>query len=139
MTKYFTSEGRYVFRLAFKNDIVASVVSHPSLLEIPGDLEVRSLRDRSVILFTFHQKYVSTSTAPLLINSCEVDQMFPAESQEIADKLFGEGKFAPGYRREYFDGCSHGFTVRGDMSQPKVKAGKEAAFKATVEWFIKYV
>jgi len=33
---------RYVFDLAFGNDIKVGVVSHPSLLKVPGDLEVRS-------------------------------------------------------------------------------------------------
>ncbi|KAH9479730.1 Protein AIM2 [Psilocybe cubensis] len=112
--------GRYVFDLAFDNVIQASVVSHPSLLQVPADLE----------------KYISTSKAPLLINSCTVDSQFPPESQAKADELFGDDKFAPGYKREYFDGCTHGFAVRGDMSDPKVKAGKEGAFKSAVDWFI---
>lgn len=34
--------GRYVFDLAFENDIKVSVVSHPSLLKVPEDLEVSS-------------------------------------------------------------------------------------------------
>jgi len=113
--------GRYVFDLAFDNVITAAAVAHPSLLQVPADLE----------------KYVSSSKAPLLINSCTVDQQFPPEAQAKADELF-KG-FAPGYKREYFEGCTHGFAVRGDLSDPKVKAGKEGAFKATVEWFIKHV
>lgn len=48
-------------------------------------------------------------------------------------------KFAPGYKREYFAGCTHGFAVRGDLSIPAVKAGKEGAFKSSVEWFMKYM
>jgi len=112
--------GRYVFDLAFDNVIKAGVVSHPSLLQVPADLE----------------KYFSTSKAPLLINSCPVDSQFPPESSEKADELFGNGKFAPGYKRNYYEGCTHGFAVRGDMSDPKVKAGKEGAFKEAVEWFI---
>jgi hypothetical protein len=79
------------------------------------------------------------SKAPLLINSCTVDQQFPHESQAKADEILGDGKFEPGYKREYFEGCTHGFAVRGDLSDPKVKAGKEGAFKATVEWFQKYL
>lgn len=82
------------------------------------------------------QKYASDPKAPLLINSCTVDEQFPHESQALADEILG--KFAPGYKREYFEGCTHGFAVRGDMSDPKVKAGKEGSFKATVEWFQKY-
>ncbi|PPR00785.1 hypothetical protein CVT24_000750 [Panaeolus cyanescens] len=113
--------GRYVFDLAFENIIQASVVSHPSLLQIPADLE----------------KYAASSKAPLLINSCTVDQQFPLEASAQADKILGG--FAPGYKREYFEGCSHGFAVRGDLSDPKVKAGKEGSFKATVEWFVKHL
>ncbi|KAF8625027.1 hypothetical protein AX17_006941 [Amanita inopinata Kibby_2008] len=113
--------GRYVFNLAFDNVIDVAVASHPSLLQIPADLE----------------KYAATSKAPLLLNTCTTDTQFPLEAQSKADELFGNGKFAPGYRREYFEGCTHGFAVRGDMSVPAVKAGKEGAFKAAVEWFQK--
>ncbi|ESK84748.1 dienelactone hydrolase endo- -beta-d-glucanase [Moniliophthora roreri MCA 2997] len=100
--------GRYVFDLAFENIIKVGATSHPSLLQVPADLE----------------KYVSSSKAPLLINSCTIDEQFPPESQAKADEVFKS--FAPGYKREYFDGCVHGFAVRGDLSDPKVKAGKEA-------------
>jgi hypothetical protein len=82
------------------------------------------------------QKYLASSKAPLLINSCPVDQQFPPEASKKADELLGDGKFAPGYKREFWEGCTHGFAVRGDMTDPKVKAGKEGAFKAAVEWFI---
>lgn len=61
--------------------------------------------------------------------------MFPPEAQAKADEILGNGKF-PGYKREYFPGCTHGFAVRGDMTDPLVKAGKEGAFKATVEFFL---
>jgi len=113
----------YLFELAIEKTVKVSVTAHPSRLKVPEDLE----------------KYASTCEAPLLINSCEVDQAFPLESQAKADEIFGGGKFKPGYRREYFEGCQHGFAVKGDMSNPKVKAGKEGAFKASVEWFQKYL
>ncbi|KAG1817091.1 dienelactone hydrolase [Suillus subaureus] len=115
--------GRYTFDLAFDNAIQCAVVSHPSLLKVPNDLET----------------YFSTSQAPLLINSCEIDHMFPAAAQAKADEIFGDGKFAPGYKREYFPGCTHGFAVRGDIKDPLVKAGKEGAFKATVEFFLEHL
>ncbi|KAI0339409.1 alpha/beta-hydrolase [Trametopsis cervina] len=114
---------RLGFNLAFENEIDVLVVAHPSLLNVPDDIE----------------KYKSSSKAPLLINSCTVDTQFPHEKQEITDGLLGEGKFAPGYLRTYWEGCTHGFAVRGDLSDPKVKAGKEGAFKASVEWLIKYL
>ncbi|KAJ6632109.1 chlorocatechol-degradation protein [Mycena sp. CBHHK59/15] len=113
----------YIFDLVYDGILKVAAVSHPSRLVVPDDLE----------------KYAAVSKAPLLINSCEVDKAFPLEAQAQADAILGGGKFAPGYKREYFEGCSHGFAVKGDMSNPKVKAGKEGAFKVSVEWFAKYL
>ncbi|TBU47534.1 alpha/beta-hydrolase [Dichomitus squalens] len=114
--------GRLSFDFAFTGDFHAVAVSHPSLLKTP-DL----------------QKYFEVAKAPLLINSCEVDRQFGPELQQVADEIFGKGKFAPGYQRTYWPGCVHGFAVRGDLSKPEVKAGKEGAFKASVEWLRKYL
>jgi hypothetical protein len=61
------------------------------------------------------QKYKAIAKAPLLINSCSVDQQFPLEASAKADEVLGNGQFAPGYKREFFDGCSHGFAVRADL------------------------
>lgn len=85
---------RYVFDLAFDGVIKAAVVSHPSLLEAPGDLE----------------KFSQTNV-PLLINSCEVDEQYPETKQKIGDEILGGGKHAPGYLRTYWEGCTHGFVV----------------------------
>lgn len=41
--------------------------------------------------------------------------MFGLEAQAKADEILGGGKFAPGYERTYWEGCTHGFAVRGDM------------------------
>ncbi|KAI0731391.1 alpha/beta-hydrolase [Earliella scabrosa] len=114
---------RPAFDLAFTGEIHVVAVSHPSLLKIPDDI----------------QKYLEVSKAPLLINSCETDSMFPIPAQEQTDAILGGGKFAPGYERTYWPGCVHGFAVRGDLSNPQVKAGKEGAFKANVEFLIKYL
>ncbi|KAI0271027.1 chlorocatechol-degradation protein [Russula aff. rugulosa BPL654] len=111
---------RLVFDLAFDNVIHVAVVAHPSLLK-PEDLDT----------------YIAKSKAPLLINSCEDDGSFPKSFAETADQKFAN--FAPGYRRTYYEGASHGFAVRGDVSKPTVKAAKEGAFKESVEWLIKYL
>ncbi|CAL1715190.1 unnamed protein product [Somion occarium] len=111
------------FYLALKNESHVTVLAHPSRLEVPGDFE----------------RYKAESKAPLLINSCEVDRAFPQESQAIADQVLGDGKFTPGYERLYWKGCTHGFAVRGDLSDPKIKAGKEGAFEASVKFYKKYL
>ena len=66
--------------------------------------------------------------------------MFPAEDSAQADAILGGGKqISELYRREYFAGCAHGFATRGDLSIPAVKAGKDGAFRATVEFFRKHL
>ncbi|KAJ3489189.1 hypothetical protein NLI96_g2310 [Meripilus lineatus] len=113
--------GRGCFDLAIANRTNVTVVAHPSLLRVPEDLEA----------------YEAKSQAPLLINSCQIDSQFPITAQEIADKLLTG--FGPGYKRTYSAGCTHGFAVRGDLSDPVVKAGKENVFKATVEFLIEHL
>jgi len=116
------NRGKYVFNLAQEGTIKVGAVSHPSLLKIPDDLED-----------------LAKSKAPMLINSCDVDQQFPKEACELADNLLGDGKYAPGYNRVHWKGCVHGFAVRGDLGDPLVKAGKEGSFKETVAWIKKFL
>ncbi|KAG2110572.1 alpha beta-hydrolase [Suillus discolor] len=85
------------------------------------------------------ETYFSKSAAPILINSCEHDRLFCAEAQTKADAIFGDEKFAPGYRREYFPRCTHGVTVLGDLSNSLVKAGKEGSAMANVEFFLEHL
>jgi len=109
---------RYVFDLAFERLIKVAAVAHPSFLKVPEDLD----------------RYAKEAKAPLLINACEFDQAFPLAAQEQADSILGKGDFASKFKQLHWEGCTHGFAVRGDMSDPKVKAGKEGAFTSTVEW-----
>lgn len=105
--------GRYVADLTFDGVIAAGLYHHPSLLEI-ADLD----------------KLAAFAT-PSLWNCCETDQMFPKEKQDALKKAF-EGK--SGFEYHYFAGASHGFSVRGDMSIPAVKAAKEGAFTNSVKF-----
>ncbi|KAH9940882.1 alpha/beta-hydrolase [Epithele typhae] len=109
---------RVCFNLAFNNEVQAVAAAHPSLLKFPDDFE----------------KYIASSQAPLLINSCEFDTMFPLENAPKVDGLFAS--FGPGYKRTYYQGCTHGFAVRGDMSKPEIKAGKEGAFTESVKFML---
>lgn len=112
--------GRYVFDLGFDNAISTSIATHPSMLECPGDFE----------------SYVSKSAAPLLLNTGGLDVYFPPKIYGTIDTIF-EG-FAPGYKRTLYEGCAHGFAVRGDISDPKVKQAKESAFEESIKWLKKY-
>ncbi|KAF8271804.1 dienelactone hydrolase endo-1,3,1,4-beta-D-glucanase [Lactarius quietus] len=68
--------------------------------------------------------YLAKSKAPLLVNSCETDSQFPKEFAETTDEKFA--KYEHGYKRTYWEGCNHGFAVRGDPKIPAVAAGKKA-------------
>ncbi|KAJ7672884.1 hypothetical protein B0H17DRAFT_1243238, partial [Mycena rosella] len=113
--------GRYVFDFPFDGIVSAASVAHP-----------RSSRSPQISRF----KYVAVVMAPLLINSCENDWQFPLEAQAQAEKIFAGFQ---GYKREFFEGCTHGFAVRGDFSDVKVRAGKEGAFKATIAWILQHM
>ena len=54
-TKWFIWLGRYTFDLAFESVIKVAVVSHPSLLKVPEDLEVWSVWFSSVSFFTLYR------------------------------------------------------------------------------------
>ncbi|KZT70801.1 alpha/beta-hydrolase [Daedalea quercina L-15889] len=112
--------GPAAFHLGISNTSTATVVTHPALLN-PEVLE----------------RYRDESKVPLLINSCEVDEQFPLPLQAKADEILKN--FAPGYEKTYWEGCTHGFAVRGDISDPKVKAAKEGVFGTTVKFFQKHL
>ena len=129
--------GKNVIEMAIAGQIVAGAVNHPSRLNKPKD---------------FERLLESGSTTKILINAGEIDEQFPLEAQKEADTLLEGGKYKGGYKRVYWEGCTHGFAVRGDLvsdpsralnrdqpsflqSDPRVKAGMEGAFKEAVELF----
>ena len=110
---------RYVFDLAFDSVIKVAALSHPFLLQIPGDLE----------------KFKATGV-PLLIQTVEFDHLYPLEAQKIGDDILGEGKMeTTTYKRTYFAGVSHSYGVRADPDDPAQKKGREDAFDNVVQWF----
>ncbi|KAH7103538.1 alpha/beta-hydrolase [Auriculariales sp. MPI-PUGE-AT-0066] len=117
--------GRYSWDLALDGveGVKVLALSHPSLLKIPEDIEAFKQRSR----------------VPLLLNVCDVDHQYGPEAQKIGDELLGNGTYTPGYKRTFWPGCEHGFAVRGNLSKPEVVAGKEGAFKASVEWLRQYL
>lgn len=126
-----------MIEMAIAGQIVAGALNHPSRLNKPKD---------------FERLLESGSTTKILINACEIDEQFPLKAQKETDELLEAGKYKGGYKRVYWEGCTHGFAVRGDLvsdsiylmngnqscfrqSDPRVKAGMEGAFKEVVELF----
>jgi len=129
--------GKNVIEMAIAGQIVAGILNHPSRLNKPKD---------------FERLLESGSTTKILINACEIDEQFPLEAQKETDALLEGGKYKGGYKRVYWEGCTHGFAVRGDLvsdpmramnrnqpfiwqNDPRVKAGMEGAFKEAIDLF----
>ncbi|KAJ6572820.1 hypothetical protein DFH09DRAFT_1362359 [Mycena vulgaris] len=98
-----------VLDLAFTGGIHAAAIAHPSLLVIPDDLELRRR------------------------------PTFPTAAQAQADLLLSGGRFSPSYKGTFFDGCAHGFAGHGDTPDPPMLAGKDGAFRETVEWLQRHL
>ncbi|KAH7908401.1 hypothetical protein BJ138DRAFT_1157690 [Hygrophoropsis aurantiaca] len=62
-----------------------------------------------------------------------------AHWQAKVDEIFEHGNFVPGYEREFQEGYTHGFAVRGKLSDRKVKAGQEDSVSKSVKFFKKHL
>lgn len=113
--------GRYAVDLACDGVADVVIVSHPSQL-VPKDFE------------PFAQK----AKAPLLLEMGDQDVELTVQKQEQIDAILGDGKYAPGYKRECWPGCAHGFAVRGDPLAPQEFEGKKGSFDSSVAWLRKY-
>jgi dienelactone hydrolase len=99
-------------------DIQCAAVAHPSLLA-PADLEA-----------------VKQAGRPVLFNLAENDEYFTPEMRGVADRVFGQdGRFG----RQVWEGTSHGFATRGNVKVDAIRAAKEGAFEASVEWIRKHL
>ncbi|KIN93181.1 hypothetical protein M404DRAFT_1009143 [Pisolithus tinctorius Marx 270] len=114
--------GRYAIDLACDQVVDVIVVAHPSQVVVPTTFE------------TFAQK----AKAPFLLEMGNEDNEISVPQQEEIDTILGGGKYAPGYKRDCWPGCPHGFAVRGDMLEPQQFAGKEGSFINSIAWLQLY-
>ncbi|KAL0571978.1 hypothetical protein V5O48_009980 [Marasmius crinis-equi] len=111
--------GLYTTLLSQTNEVEVAVMSHPSLLTIPDDIDV----------------IIANSSVPVEIHSAELDTIFTPDLAKQVDALFAEG-YAPGYQSFAYEGVAHGFAVRpANASDPVEVKAKELAFQRAVEWF----
>lgn len=70
-------------------------------------------------------------------NRSEIDQIFSTELRHKTEAILIENKAT--YQLNLFGGMEHGFSVRGEMKDPKQKFAKEQAFYQAVAWFREYL
>jgi dienelactone hydrolase len=104
--------GRYTFRVLAAGGVDVGFAAHPSLLEDPEILAI---------------------TGPISVAAAETDVMMPPERRPEMEALLVSA--AQPYQFSLYGGTSHGFGVRGNVSNPQEKFGKEAAFYQAVRWF----
>lgn len=72
---------------------------------------------------------IQQSDADLL----EIDHVWPLEHRHKAEGILA--KTGQPYQLTVYGGVVHGFAVRGDLSDAKLKTAKELAFLQALQWF----
>ncbi|GAA5820198.1 hypothetical protein JCM10212_004916 [Sporobolomyces blumeae] len=110
--------GRIAVDKALDGTIDVGVTAHPSLLEVPKDME--GLKEKDV---------------PFLFNNALDDGMFNRELQQQSAEILKEKK---NYVFIDYEG-GHGFAIRGDPSDPKQRKSADDCFKNSVEFLKKHL
>ena len=106
---------KYVVR-HYKDGINVGYAAHPSFIE---------------------EDELAAITGPFSISAAEVDTIFPSEKRHKSEEILI--KTGQPWQINLFSGTSHGFAVRGDIDDRKIKYAKEQAFLQAVDWFDEYL
>ncbi|GAA6061683.1 hypothetical protein JCM10212_005975 [Sporobolomyces blumeae] len=110
--------GRIAVDKVLDGTIDVAVTAHPSLLEVPKDMEALKTKD-----------------TPLLFNCASEDVMFTRDLQAQAKEILKDQK---NYSFIDYEG-GHGFAIRGDPSDPKQRKSADDCFKNSVEFLKKHL
>lgn len=77
-----------------------------------------------------------TVAKPVLLSCAQVDNSFPLELRQAAEKILIENNAR--FELTLFSGVPHGFAVRGDLSNPLVKYAKEKVLSDQIVWFSQF-
>ncbi|QDS77215.1 hypothetical protein FKW77_002810 [Venturia effusa] len=92
--------------------------------------------------FVAHPSWVAAEEVrgiegPLSIAAAETDHVFPPEKRHDTEVILQES--GNPYQITLYSGVSHGFAVRGDLSNKQVLFAKEQAFYQAIAWFDEYI
>lgn len=73
---------------------------------------------------------------PIIISAAQVDSVFTPELRMKSEKILNKNGLQ--YQIDLYSGTSHGFTVRGDRSNPDIKYAAEKALLDQVTWFKRF-
>ncbi|KAI5994328.1 hypothetical protein EDD15DRAFT_2387751 [Pisolithus albus] len=117
--------GRYAIDLACHQVADVLIIAHPS-----------QVKDDYLNIF---QNLADNGKAPFLFEMGSEDtELSPSQQEEIDGIFCGDKPYPPGYKRKCWDGCPHGFAVRGDMLDEQQFAGKKGSFHDSIGWLKQY-
>lgn len=92
--------------------------------------------------YTAHPSFVDAEelkgiAGPISIAAAETDQIFPAPKRRESEDILKEMDVP--YQMCLYSDVEHGFAVRTDVSKPRQRFAKEAAFLQAVQWFDEYI
>ncbi|ODV66635.1 dienelactone hydrolase [Hyphopichia burtonii NRRL Y-1933] len=73
---------------------------------------------------------------PIIISAAEVDPLFTRDLRWKTEEILTDIKAR--YQMDLFQGVSHGFSVKGDISDPIVKYAKEKTLSDQLLWFAQF-
>ena len=71
------------------------------------------------------------------IAAAETDEIFPTEKRRASEDILF--KMDIPWQINLYSDVEHGFAVRAELTQPRVKWAKEQAFYQAVQWFDEYL
>lgn len=106
--------GKYVVRHLSKDGLFdAGAIAHPSLIS---------------------EDDVEAVTKPLLISAAQTDGIFTVEGRHKTEEILSK-KEGLKWEITVFGGVSHGYAVRGDITNPQVKYAKERTLSDQLNFF----
>jgi len=109
--------GKYVARfLAKGKGVDVGAMAHPSFVDAA---EVKGI------------------AGPVTIAAAETDQIFPAPKRRETEDILKEMDVP--YQLSLYSDVEHGFAVRADISNSRIKYAKETVFLQFVQWFDEYL
>lgn len=102
-------------QIAADGYLTAAAVAHPSFVLID---EVKQVKK------------------PLLISAAETDPIFPIELRHETEKVLVDIKAQ--YQIDLFSGVSHGYSVRGDLSNEEVRYAADKTLTDQIQFFARF-
>lgn len=92
--------------------------------------------------FIAHPSFVSKEelegiAGPIALTVSDADTIFPLQKRRETEDVLLALKIP--YQMNLYSGVEHGFALKGDLSIPTVKYGKESAFILALQWFSEHL